>query len=70
MSHTGSVEFVESGYGKGWPRVAGECPSCHCKSLFLALGGWVTCALPSCPNPTAVSDLLDPPLLAFTRKRA
>ena len=41
------------------PAVSGRCPSCRSSSLFLAVGGWVTCANIQCPDPTAVADLLD-----------
>lgn len=54
------VPIVAAGFGKGWPRVAGRCPACGRKSLFLASGGYVTCAARECRNPAAASDLLDP----------
>lgn len=44
----------------GHPHVAGRCPACNRASLFLGKGGYVTCAWIDCPNPGAVSDLLDP----------
>lgn len=43
------------------PIVRGTCPACGLKSLFLASGGYVTCASLSCPRPGAASDLLKPP---------
>lgn len=42
------------------PIVRGTCPACGIKSLFLASGGYVTCANLDCPNPGAASDLLEP----------
>ena len=42
------------------PIVRGTCPACGIKSLFLASGGYVTCANLGCPNPGAASDLLEP----------
>lgn len=41
-----------------YPQVQGKCPACHGQSLFLGAGGYVTCSYLSCPNPTAVNDLL------------
>ena len=46
-----------------FPRVQGYCPSCGGESLFLALGGHVTCSRLDCPNPVRVSDWL-----AFKRR--
>jgi hypothetical protein len=40
-------------------RVAGHCPACGATSLFLGSGGYVTCSVIECPNPTAVADLLE-----------
>ena len=41
-------------------RVHGRCPACGSNgSLFVAVGGHVTCSLDKCPNPTSVADLLD-----------
>ena len=49
------------------PTVTGRCPACGSSSLFLAVGGYVTCAVIKCPNPTAVSDsLLDDPYGVWT----
>lgn len=42
----------------GFPKVKGQCPGCSNESLFLAVGGYVTCSYIPCPNPTAASDLL------------
>lgn len=38
--------------------VAGVCPACGSRSLFLASGGHVTCRIVDCPNPSAVDELL------------
>ncbi len=54
------TEVVQSGVGEGFPRVEGVCPACGYRSLFVGLGGYVTCSVLSCPDPTAVSDLLAP----------
>lgn len=42
----------------GFPKVEGQCPGCSKESLFLAVGGYVTCSYIPCPNPSAPSDLL------------
>ena len=42
----------------GFPKVAGKCPACGSASLFLAVGGHVTCSVIGCPNPCEVADLL------------
>lgn len=39
-------------------KVEGFCPMGCGSTLFLAEGGYVTCSIPACPNPTAVSDIL------------
>lgn len=38
--------------------VAGVCPACGSRSLFLAEGGHVTCRIADCTNPCAVDELL------------
>lgn len=43
------------------PKVQGRCFACGDKGLFLASGGYVTCARAECPDPGAVADLLDRP---------
>jgi hypothetical protein len=40
-------------------RVAGRCPACNGSTLFVAVGGHVTCSLVDCPDPTLVADFLD-----------
>lgn len=42
----------------GFPHVVGRCPACGAKSLFLAVGGYVTCSVLGCPDPSAVTNLL------------
>lgn len=42
-----------------FPNVAGRCPACGSSSLFLGAGGWVTCSLDKCPNPTAWADAME-----------
>jgi hypothetical protein len=39
--------------------VRGRCPACGSTSLFLAAGGYITCALAECPEPDAASILLE-----------
>jgi hypothetical protein len=39
--------------------VAGRCPACGHRLLFVAVGGYVTCSLAECPDPGAASDLLE-----------
>lgn len=41
------------------PIVRGHCPACGMASLFLAVGGYVTCSIVDCPDPTAASDLFE-----------
>jgi hypothetical protein len=38
--------------------VRGVCPSCGTALLFLAEGGYITCSLHDCPDPTAADRLL------------
>ena len=42
----------------GFPHVAGNCPSCGAASLFLAVGGHVTCSVIGCADPCMVDDWL------------
>ena len=39
-------------------KVQGRCPVCGHYSLFLGSGGYVTCSISDCPNPSAASDIL------------
>lgn len=41
------------------PIVRGRCPACNLTSLFLASGGFVTCASLSCPDPSSAYDVLN-----------
>src|SRR5690606_12081447 len=34
-------------------------PACGHRSLFLGSGGYITCSIRECRNPTAAADLLD-----------
>ncbi|MFJ4552101.1 hypothetical protein ACIP4X_23305 [Streptomyces sp. NPDC088817] len=43
------------------PKVQGSCPACGRESLFLGGGGFVTCAMLSCPKPDAPTDALENP---------
>lgn len=44
---------------EGWgQRVSGRCPACGSSSLFVAVGGHVTCGLIECRQPTVVADFL------------
>lgn len=43
-----------------YPKVQGRCPSCHLTTLFLGSGGYVTCSLIGCPDPTSATALLAP----------
>jgi hypothetical protein len=42
----------------GYPHVQGRCPACGLGSLFLASGGYLTCASLRCTDPTRASNLL------------
>ena len=42
--------------------VTGVCPACgSAGTLFVAVGGYITCSLDVCPDPTKVADDLNPP---------
>ncbi|MFD7093363.1 DUF6085 family protein [Streptomyces xanthophaeus] len=41
------------------PDVQGRCPACRATSLFLADGGYVTCSRIDCPDPEAVTKVLE-----------
>lgn len=41
------------------PEVKGECPSCGWRALFLGEGGYVTCSVIGCENPSAPSEVLN-----------
>lgn len=49
---------VEAGIGKGWPQVRGRCAACGHTSLFLGVGGHVTCAWRDCSDPCAADTML------------
>lgn len=40
-------------------QVKGRCPACGHTTLFVAAGGYLTCSLADCPNPTALAGHLD-----------
>jgi hypothetical protein len=39
-------------------KVRGKCPMGCGETLFLGSGGYVTCSLDRCPNPTAMCDVM------------
>ena len=40
--------------------VAGYCPACNSNgTMFVGSGGYITCSLIKCPNPTLMSELLE-----------
>ncbi len=41
-----------------YPTVAGRCPACDSRSLFVGAGGHVTCSRLDCSGPTAADTLL------------
>lgn len=41
------------------PHVVGDCPACGNPVLILGEGGYVTCSLIDCPDPEAVTKLLE-----------
>lgn len=43
------------------PHVAGDCPACGHPVLILGEGGYITCSLIDCPDPEAVTKLLELP---------
>lgn len=45
--------------GEYFPRVAGYCPMGCGQTLMLGEGGFVTCSLLACPDPSAVATILD-----------
>lgn len=49
---------------KDLPWVKGKCPACDSSdTLFVGEGGFLTCSLIGCPNPTAPAELLKSPML-------
>lgn len=56
--NTKGLEPFPSAVAAFMPIVRGRCPSCRAKSLFLAVGGHVTCASLNCKDPTAASAVL------------
>lgn len=45
----------------GHPKVKGCCPMGCGDTLFLGTGGYVTCSLIGCPDPSAASEILEDP---------
>lgn len=43
----------------GYPQVRGKCPACGNNCLFLAAGGYVTCAIIEYPDPSSASVLIE-----------
>ena len=43
---------------KTFPSIQGRCPACKSETLFIGTGGWITCSLIGCPNPSAADELL------------
>ncbi len=43
------------------PHVAGDCPACGHPVPILGDGGYVTCSLDDCPDPEAVTKILEQP---------
>ncbi len=41
------------------PDIKGHCPACGWASLFVGEGGYITCSRLECPQPDAVSTLLE-----------
>lgn len=39
--------------------VSGRCPACGNRSMFVAVGGHVTCSIADCTDPCAAADLLE-----------
>lgn len=42
-------------------KVRGHCPACGRRSLFVGSGGYITCSISECQNPTALADTLEEP---------
>lgn len=55
---TAPLRIVQRGIMRGCAFVAGTCPSCGLNTLALGVGGYITCATPSCPEPSAASKAL------------
>lgn len=53
-----TTETVQHGVGAGMVRVEGSCPECGVRSLFVAVGQYVTCANLNCDDPCAPSRAL------------
>lgn len=41
--------------------VRGHCPACGVEALFVGSGGWLTCSVIGCPDPTALANALKDP---------
>lgn len=52
------VEREPFGNVGNFPKVQGKCPACGRESLFLASGGYVTCSIIGCTNPSAADEAL------------
>lgn len=50
------LDASPAGPARNMPIVSGRCPACGMASLFLAVGGHVTCSNLSCSNPTKIAD--------------
>lgn len=59
MSTESKFPIVAIGVGRGFPKVQGKCPSCGRTSLFVGVGGYVTCASLECADPVAATKLLE-----------
>lgn len=57
--NTSGLEAHPARCANWMPIVKGFCPACNCASLFLAVGGHVTCANLSCREPDAADSLLN-----------
>lgn len=59
LDHTVGLDKVKPTPNVGpYPKVQGVCPACKSHSLFLGAGGYVTCAVLSCDEPCAATDIL------------
>lgn len=38
-------------------QIANQCPACHGHTLFIGKGGWITCSLIGCKNPSLDAGL-------------
>ena len=63
------VSGTNDQYTPNQPRIADRCPNCGAQSLFIGGGGWLSCSVIGCSNPSvrdAIAALKAPVFVAAT----